>query len=468
MDRLFSPATDAIAWVYQSYNRAKPYLRPGYDRDIRHPEWTRRILDQLGAPDKTAVNVAVTGSKGKGTHAILMAGMLQQAGLRTGLFTGPHLVDFMERFRINGKLMPESVFIQYIQQVRAIADTLAVPRDQYLGPVGLLAVVAALWFQEQHTDVNVFELGRGALHDDVNQLMHQGAVLTPVFLEHRRELGPTLADVAREKAGVIQPEVRWLVSHTQSPEVWSAVRERAGHGVSVDRLGYEFSYDVAGQTVHVQLGSVQGKVWLPDTHGFLPANTAVAWVAAFRLWQSLRPGVPWPQTLDLRRLRFPGRLDVVRTQPWVVVDGAIHGASARYVRQWAEHWRAAGGRGCIGAVLGLPTDKDGAGVLRELSPLLDWLIVARARNPHLHFDDRWLHLARSCCRDVQAASEFAAAWSLASARLGRDDLLLVVGTQSFVGDALSCLQADSSTLWRSADVPGWPQSQGFVAPVKKG
>ncbi|MCL6637826.1 MAG: hypothetical protein K6T26_07740, partial [Alicyclobacillus sp.] len=277
MDRLMSPASDAIAWVYQSYNRAKPFLQPGYDRDIRHPEWTRQILDRLGAPDKAVVNVAVTGSKGKGTHAILIASMLQQAGLRTGLFTGPHLVDFMERFRINGHLMPESAFIQYIQLVRSVADTLTLPRDQYLGPVGLLAVVAALWFQEQRTDVNVFELGRGALHDDVNQLVHQGAVLTPVFLEHVHELGPTLADIAREKAGVIQPEVQWVVSHDQSPEVWTAVQERAGDRVAVDQLGRDFSFRVTGQAVHLQRGSLQGVVWLPDTLGFLPANTAVAW-----------------------------------------------------------------------------------------------------------------------------------------------------------------------------------------------
>ncbi|MCL6627173.1 MAG: bifunctional folylpolyglutamate synthase/dihydrofolate synthase, partial [Alicyclobacillus shizuokensis] len=183
---------EAISLIYEWLNRARPLLPDGPDRVVRHPEWTGRLLAELGNPDAAAFNVAVTGSKGKGSNAILLAAILQCLGLRVGLFTSPHLIDFMERIRLGGQVMPEAVFVHWMTQVYDEARRLPVPPSQYIGPVGLLACVAALWFADEQTDVNVFELGRGALHDDVNQVRHEGALLTPVFLEHARELGPTL------------------------------------------------------------------------------------------------------------------------------------------------------------------------------------------------------------------------------------------------------------------------------------
>ncbi|MCL6632243.1 MAG: bifunctional folylpolyglutamate synthase/dihydrofolate synthase [Alicyclobacillus herbarius] len=451
---------ETIALVYEWYNRARPYLQPGPDRLIRHPEWTRRLLNQLGSPDQDANNVAVTGSKGKGSNAILLAAILQRLGLRVGLFTGPHLVDFMERFRLDGQVMPEPEFIRWMTFVYNEARQLPIPTSQYIGPVGLLAVVATLWFRQQATDVNIFELGRGALHDDVNQVSHQGAVLTPVFLEHKQELGPTLEDVAREKAGVLTRDTRWLVSHPQSAPVQKVLNDawqgQACHIESVPEKG-------AGAP---DIGTREGETWvtvplvygretrirLPYMPGFLAQNAAVAAVAAQRVMQDLRgPDYILPPEINLTSVRLPGRMDVISHRPFTLVDGTIHQETAVHVAAWVEALRRVGKARRFAAVVAIPVDKDGDGVLGALAGVIDWVILTGASNPHLRFDNRWLHAAEKYGILAEWLPDVEEAFAVARARTEEADGLLLLGTQSFVADAMRHFGGDTRNIWREAE-----------------
>lgn len=471
---------DVIGLAYRSYNRAKPILGQRPDREIRHPEWTRRLLDHFDAPDTSAINIMVTGSKGKGSHAILLAGMLQKLGLRVGLFTSPHLVDFMERFRVAGSTLAESVFTRYMLDVADVAESLPVPETQYIGPVGMLAVVAALWFRDAATDVNVFECGRGALYDDVNQLAHAGAVVAPVFLEHARELGPTLADVAREKAGVVSAQTRWVVTHRQTPQprqqLAAACRkvgaplfelDRDFHAGGVRRNGIE--------EVTVQSGDDVTVMRLPAIAGYVAGNAAVAWMAARKTVDQIRSDVgrglrrcgPSDElvtlgrsheggSFDLTDIRLPGRMQIVRDRPLTLVDGTIHAESAAYVQAWVAERRKAGQHSRVAAIVGIPSDKDGEGVIQALAAVVDVLITARAHNPHLVFDDGLRVAAEMQIGEVLAADFIEDAAPMADARLPDDGLLLVLGTQSFVGDALAYFQAPTQSIWPSKTREGVP------------
>jgi dihydrofolate synthase / folylpolyglutamate synthase len=465
---------DAIGLVYQSYNRAKPFVRKGFDRDIRHPEWTRKLLDDFGRPDARAYNVSVTGSKGKGSHSILLAAILQKLGFRVGLFTGPHLVDFMERFRVSGQIMPESDFVDYIKRVHRTTMTYDIPNHQYIGPVGMLAVVACLWFEDMKTDVNVFECGRGAKHDDVNQVIHQGAVISPVFLEHPHELGPTLIDVAVEKAGVITPTSRWAVSNRQSEEVLGVLDKQAEHiGVTLEVYPRDYGKNVSitngGDTVYrprdpqnvqrtdghsavhpfVEIQTEWGpKVWLPKTVEYVAENAIVALHTARRVCEDLGRKVSDIDVIDLRTIRLPGRMDVVCEQPLMVVDGTIHRESAVYVRQWAEEQRRLRNIRSFGAILGLPADKDGEGVLSELRGIVDWVVVTKAHNPHLVFDTSFEEIAKDMFEEVASAPFVEDAMDICAPWLSDDTCVLLLGTQSFVGDCLRYFQKDSTSIWQ--------------------
>jgi dihydrofolate synthase / folylpolyglutamate synthase len=450
----FTTTVEAISWVYSSFQRNKENGSSGRDRDVRHPEWTRRILEHLGRPDECGYNIAVTGSKGKGSNAIILAAILQRLGLRVGLFTGPHLVDFMERFRVNGRIIPESTYCKLLEQVKGVVDKLDVPAGQYIGPVGILAAVAALWFREEGTDVNVFECGRGALHDDVNQVTHAGAVLTPVFLEHTWELGPTLTDVVIEKAGVVTPATQWMVCHPQSEQVSSTLALQGWGDIEqrMPGLDFEMRSMISVHATDIELDYPFDEHYvlkLPPCDGYWLRNAAVAFDAARQTWRALGRTQPMPKEIDLTSLRLRGRMDEVREHPLVVVDGTIHADSAHYVSRWIQAKKETGRVNQVGAIVAIPADKDGIGVLSVLRPWVDWVIVTKAHNPHLHFDETLTESAKAQMLAVDEAPYLEDAMALAWDRLRVNDALLVLGTQSFVGDALGYFGAPTQSIWTS-------------------
>lgn len=452
----YQDVRDVINRIYESYNRAKPKLGKQPDRFVRKPEFTRHLLDVFEGPDKRSYNIAVTGSKGKGSHAILLAGMLQQLGLKVGLFTGPHLVDFMERFRVNGETLDECRFRDFVVEVTDEVRKLPLGEAEYVGPVGIMAVIAARWFAEEKTDVNIYELGRGALHDDVNQIHHQGAILTPVFLEHSIELGPTLQDVAREKMGVLRPETSWAVTHSQSPIVHEQFVEVTSN-VACETAELYRDFDFKSQPVSgtqlVEVSLCTGiRTRLCSTGDYQLANAAVALRAAqFVLERRSNTSMSPTPCIDLSSLRLPGRLEPLRQHPLVVVDGTIHAQSAQFVQAWARSQLESGAVKRFGAVLCLPTDKDVDGVFMHLRDVVDWVVLTEAHNPYLHFSSRNVDVAQKWFERVDKCNYIEDAVQLAMPRLTEQDGLLLLGTQSFVGDALRYFGKTNHSIWTTQE-----------------
>ncbi len=449
---------DAVHGVYSSYVRAKEYVVGRPDREVRRPKWTKQLLRELGSPDEATFNVAVTGSKGKGSHSIFLACMLERMGLRVGLFTGPHLVDFMERFRLDGRVMPEDTFVSLTKRALLVTESFELNPDEYCGPVGILAAVGARWFTDERADVCVFECGRGALHDDVNQVRHQGAVMTPVFMEHVSQLGPTLADIGVEKAGVITSDTKFVIAHPQAREVSRTLMQRAHVAeASLSTLGSDFDFAIDpiddSESCILTLREhtePQVKLVFPTAYASMARNAAVSLRAAVEVWKQLKDRDAAPSQIDLRDVVLPGRLHVVRRRPFTLVDGTIHADSVPLVLDFLESLmrRNVLKPARIGVVLGLPSDKDGAGVIGRLARVADWFIVARAHNPTLKFSDEWYTLAKTMGLDVTPVANIEEAGPLADGRLSGDDVLLVLGTQSFVADSLVYYGADSRSIWR--------------------
>ncbi len=445
--------TESIRYVYSFYNRAKPFLVKGPDRVIRHPEWTRRLLDKLKAPDKKSFNIAVTGSKGKGSHAILLAGMLQKAGLRVGLFTSPHLVNFLERFRVDGQIIPNRSFIELTSQVREAALEFNVPEGQYIGPVGILAVIGALWFELEGTDVNVFELGRGALHDDVNQIQHFGAVLTPVFLEHRDELGPLVEDVYREKAGVITEQTRYVVSHEQAKLMRHAMADRKV--MTQFFLGEDFNYQVLDSErsnqeftkIQVSYGEFSSIICIQTGLSCYAENIAVAYTAFVQTMKSMNLSGNIPQNLDLTKLRLPGRMHVLSIHPLRLLDGSVHAVNAKLVAKWLDKMLVGGFNSRIGAVISIPATKDGQGLIDVLNRYFSWVYIVPAQNPHLVYTEALLQYAKKIFSEVVSANSLDEAMQMIENAGRIDDGICFLGTQSFVGEVLTKFKHSAESIW---------------------
>lgn len=451
--------TNAIRFVFASYGRLPKERHIGLDRDVRHPEWTGRILDALGRPDRYGYNIAVTGSKGKGSHAILTAAILERLGYRVGLFTSPHLVDFLERIRVNGEMIPEPDFVRIADKVRHVVDRLPVPPDQYIGPVGIVAAMAALWFKEQQTDFNLFELGRGARHDDVNQIVHQGVVITPIFPEHLDRLGPTWEDVVIAKMGILTEDVSWAVSSQQAPRAMAAMRPYVGRVGDFAYMNDTFQVDVmpdepsgtylirASYQGHVHSARIDERLLsYPDNVGL--SLVAAAQAIAHRASHQGDRRTHMPIAVDLSDLILPGRLHVVQESPTVVVDGAIHAVNAAFVRRFVER-RQAGQTGRVCAVLSLPDDKDAEGVVGTLASVVDKFIFTTASNPHLQYSRDLVQLAANHGITAKSVPEVERAIADAVTSAAANDLVLCVGTQSFVGDALRFFRVATGSIWRT-------------------
>lgn len=449
--------TQMVQWVYESYGKAKPFTIGLPDKVARHPEWTRRILDAVGSPDKRAYNVAVTGSKGKGSHAILLAHMLQAMGFRVGLFTSPHLVDFLERFRVNGEQIGREDFLRVAMRIRKVTEGFDLPAGQYFGPVGLVAAMASVWFADMNTDVNIFELGRGALHDDVNQICHQGAIVTPVFLEHVFHLGPSLEDICCEKSGIVTTDTRWVVSSQQGTEMREALQRMANevHCRVIPFDGTALLHQGKKETGATLV--VQNRETTPATYttihigdNLLPVadNLVTAWEAAKQVVADIRVMMNPISHLHLERAWLPGRMDVIHEQPLTLLDGTVHRDGASRVKIWMEEQICNGRCTRFGAVLCLPVDKDGVGVIDVLADKLEFIVFCRARNAHLGFDDRFQRDAMNRGIPVYEAVDSAAAKELTDAltRQGMADALIFLGTQSFVGDVLQDFKVNMHNL----------------------
>ena len=195
---------EAEDFVYASYLRASTHQDyAAKDAGKRHPELTRSLLWQKSVTPC----IVVTGSKGKGSVSNMISRILQTR-FSVGLMTSPHITDFRERFRVNDTMISESDFCRLMTEIQPeILDIASdLPESVCISPMGIQADLALTYFSEKHTDFNVFECGKGAKYDDVNNIRHDYAVMNRIFLEHTRELGDTLAAIAEDKSHVITGE----------------------------------------------------------------------------------------------------------------------------------------------------------------------------------------------------------------------------------------------------------------------
>ncbi|MDI3298240.1 MAG: hypothetical protein QJR08_03620 [Bacillota bacterium] len=452
----------ALDWLYSSWLEARPLVArvgvaPGAGRDeiVRHPEVTGRLLEALGHPERGLDVINVAGSKGKGSTASFLASLLAALGARAGLFTGPDLLEYTERIRLDGRAIePRRLARLLLEELRPAVEALRLRPPVYASPVGLALLAALLWFRQEGATVAVLEHGRGARYDDVNQVPHRLAVLTPVMAEHREELGATLERIAWQKAAVIRPETEAAVLARQEPPVVEAAEReaRAGRGrgaaAEVDLAGRDFLWrsrgvdDAGEEALRFDLTTPWAEYAGLAVRGrapFLVENAAVAVRAAERWYGGPLPVEAVRQALG--RVRLHGRLEVLEREPLVVVDGAIHpraaaGALEALRRAPRPRW----------LIMGMPQGKDLAGTLALLAPEAETVCLTRARNPYLRFD---LERDRAAAAQLGLAVTVAATLeeALARGRAAGAASLFVVGTQSLVADALRLYRLDLRDLW---------------------
>lgn len=402
---------EALRWLYSLESRG---IKLGLER-------VERAAALRGNPEREVPYVHIAGTNGKGSVSTMVESMLRAAGYRTGQFASPHLQRYVERVRVGGRPVSEREAAQRIEALRA---------DDRLPPLSFFEYTTLLAFEafrDAACDIVVLEVGLGGRLDSTNIVTPEVSVITNISFEHQRILGDTLAKIAREKAGVLKPNVPCVVG-ARGAEVRRAIRSRARSvGAPLRWIDRDFESEWQGRELSVRVGERRWdglRLGLRGDYQGDNAACALATVAelgdcGFEVSDAnIRTG--------LRRAKWPGRLEWLRGHPAFLFDAA-HNASgcetlARYLDDLAHPGR-------VVLLFGAMRDKDHRRMLAAFDGRVDRRVYA---SPGIHRSEPPARLAK--IRDGSVARSVREAVARAKRAAGPDGLVVVAGSIFLVSE----------------------------------
>ena len=408
---------------------------PGYAYasrfDLRRME---DLLCRLGNPHLSARSIHIAGSKGKGSTAAMIASGLRAAGYKTGLYTSPHLLTLRERINVDGKPIPKRELADVVARLQP--HTEEIDRNPVYGELTtfeLLTASAFLHFRQKEVEFQVLETGLGGRLDATNVVSPEVCVITSISLDHQEVLGDTIAQIAAEKAGIIKPGVP-VVSSPQTEEAATVIRqtclEREAELITVEsdiswqRIKSNFSEQ--SLAVEGKRGSYQFTIPLLGVYQLQNAATAVA---ALEILDVPKECIE----TGLANTHWPGRLQILRRRPMLVVDGAHTGDSAKKLKEaLGQHFDFAQ----LILIIGTSADKDTSGIAAELAPLASSVIATQSRHPRATAPEAIVsEFARQGFK-AEVAEDVAQAVAKARGKAGKRDLICATGSLFLVGEVI--------------------------------
>jgi dihydrofolate synthase/folylpolyglutamate synthase len=407
----------------------------------------RRMLHAAGDPHLWRRCLHIAGTKGKGSTAAMATAMLGAAGYRVGLYSKPHMVTFRERIRVDRTLIAEEEVAALAEEIRPVLEE---ARAGDLGPPSFFeayTLMAFLHFARQEVDFAVMETGLGGRLDATNVITPLACAITRLGFDHMLELGDTIAEIAREKAGIIKPGVP-VISAPQVAEAREVladvalergarllvVGEEGAPQVSItraDATGIRFS--LRGLNAHY------ADLTCPLVGRHQAENAAVA-VGLVELLSEHGIGVPAEAVrTGLSSVHWPGRFQIVRRRPTVVLDGAHNEPAAEVLAETLTslYWSRR-----IILVLGIHKDKDAEAVAARLCPLADRVIATADANPRAMAASDLHDLVFSRSKHVAALTPVSLAVREAIDGAHGDDVIIITGSLYVVGEAMRALGVD--------------------------
>jgi len=341
------------------------------------------LVDLLGSPQHSYPVVHVAGTNGKSSTTRMIEALLRERNLRVGRFTSPHLVSMRERISVDGVPLSEERFVEVYEDIAPYLEMVD-SRGRRLSFFETLTAMAFAAFADAPVDVAVIETGMGGVTDATNVADGTVAVITPISLDHVDYLGPDVETIAGEKAGIIKSGATAVLAQQELPAASVLMRQAAEVGATVAREGLEFGVlsrelAIGGQLIRLKgLKGTYDDILLPLYGAHQAGNAACALAAVEAL-----TGGDEPLDADLVRqafleVRSPGRLEVVRRGPTVVVDAAHNPAGIRAsldaVQESFDFAKLIG-------VVAVFEDKDVQGILELLEPMMDEIVVTRNSSP---------------------------------------------------------------------------------------
>ncbi len=422
-------------------------LRVRYNRDTFNLDRMRLLLKKLSNPHQKLRSVHIAGTKGKGSTATMLASMLQACGHSVGLYVSPHICDIRERISINGQKIPRTEFAKLIAKVAPHVEKMKKDKPTFFE---IMTAIAFTYFNDQKIDIAVVETGLGGRLDSTNVLEPEVCGLTSISLDHTYQLGPGLADIAKEKAGIFKKNIP-AVSVEQDPDAKKVLKKVASEAktkVIFTGDDIEFSYRVEssrneGCHTRVCLTTPTSRfehlpVPLLGEHQALNCGLALA-----LLDQLKGRGIEIDDTKAVKGLasvQIQGRMEMISQSPRILVDGAHNGASIQaLMRGVGQHIPY----DSMVMIFGCAADKDIRGMMEQVATGADKVIFTKASTSTRVADPRDLaeiYTELSDGRVAQVTNTLAEALQIANTAVSREDIICVCGSFYLVGEAKKLLQ----------------------------
>ena len=408
-------------------------------------ETMRSVLHAMGNPERRLRVLHIGGTNGKGSTAAMAAAILQASGLRVGLYTSPHLVEFRERIRINGVMISEEQLAESVEAVRV-----AIPRDMTPTFFEVSTAVALRYFADADVDFAVLEVGLGGRFDATNVVEPSACAITTIALDHQEYLGRTEEAIASEKAGIIKPGVPVVIGKMRR-EAETVMRRIADERTApLWRLGSEFSVEGKGP----EWFTYQGPTWrieglrcrLAGGHQLENAACALALIEAAGL--SNRSVDETAVRKGMETVIWEGRLEILEENPPVLLDGAHNPAAAVVLARYLEEFLASRPDARIILVWGMMRDKDQRAFIEPLLPLVSEIVLTQAAIVRsATIEELRLSLA-SWNKPIYADPLPAEALRAAKKRASAGDLICVAGSLMLLGDIKAAVRGCGLSLIR--------------------
>ncbi|HHT9145168.1 MAG TPA: bifunctional folylpolyglutamate synthase/dihydrofolate synthase, partial [Candidatus Wunengus sp. YC61] len=496
LDTCFQSYEEALAFLYKAIDYEK-LISYQYNASTFSLDRMVKMLEYVGNPHKSFPSIHITGTKGKGSTAIMLSTILEHAGLTTGLFTSPHLIDLKERIQINHQNISEYEFTSNLNEFRPYIQHLR-ETEPSASPTffEILTAAAMLYFKKEHVEMAVLEVGLGGRLDSTNVVIPQVSIITNVGFDHTAILGNTLSSIAYEKAGIIKQGVP-VVSAVEAPEALSVIEKtckekdarlyllgrdiwveevqsihednselhRHNHRTILDFVvsaqSNDFGLRNGDLSPNPQVRNPKSKIRNPKSERGL--------MCKIRTWRHTYPEIFLPLigahqakncalvlgALEIMRERgtisiddetirnalaqvhCPARVEVIGKNPLIILDYAHTVDSMRFLRMsLLENFKFHK----LVLILGFSQDKDLDNILREIVTVGDSIIVTRSKNPRAaSSEDLYQRIERLCGKQSEITDNTQDAVTSAKRMASKEDLICITGSAYVAGEAMQAL-----------------------------
>lgn len=382
----------------------------------------------LGHPEQAYPSIHVAGTKGKGSVSSMCTAILMAGGYRVGLYTSPHLHDYAERIQIDRQPIPHDELTALVDELRPVIES--IPK---LTTFEITTALAFLYFQRQKVQAAVLEVGLGGRLDATNVVNPTVTVITSLSYDHTQILGETLAEIAGEKAGIIKPSVPVVISPQKEEARQVIIRIAAERSAPLIEVGKDYHFaplehSLDGQSLRIWMDNDRRSgenlnIPLLGVHQVENAATAYAALQVFS--QKALPVTDRMVKRGFADTSWPGRFEVLRRDPPIVVDSAHNRDSALRLKQALDDYFPGFP---IVMVFGASEDKDIAGMFAELTPRVQEIVATKSFHPRAIEPEHILEIASHFGKPVKIVEDIPDAVEEALRLAGDTKLVLVTGS----------------------------------------